>query len=248
MTTGDATRQPSANATFSVSMNGSAGLVKTRRPPGRYGAMGRLRTSMISILSSSHQPTTVTTRIATRLHRMRQRSSSRWSRNGISPRGVIVGGTARRLRSETLLILPREIGLGRARIARDHPRVEVPGCPLVSPLFGEDTLFVERRRSARRIGIGTHELIVHRCRGIGCRLLEALSDVVHGVRRALMCGEDAEELPEPQARGRDAAAPVLLQRQVVHLIGARTGGIAGWTDRSACRGIWISLLGPRLDP
>src|SRR5881628_306747 len=198
MTTGDATRQPSANATFSVSMNGSAGLVKTRRPPGRYGAMGRLRTSMISILSSSHQPTTVPTRIATRLHRMRQRSSSRWSRNGISPRGVIVGGTARRLRSETLLILPREIGLGRARIARDHPRVEVPGRRLVSPLFGEDTLFVERRRSARRIGIGAHELIVHRRRGIGCRLFEAFADVEERVGGPFVRGEHAQEFPEPQ--------------------------------------------------
>src|SRR6266446_5368112 len=247
MTTGDATRQPSANATFSVSMNGSAGLVKTRRPPGRYGAMGRLRSSMMSTLSSSHQPTIVPTRIATRLQRMRQRSSSRWSRNGISPRGVIVGGTARRLRSETLLILPREIGLGRARIARNHPRVEVPRRRLVSPLFGEDTLFVEGRRSARRIGIGTHELIVHRRRGIGCSLLEALSDVIHRIRRALMCGEDAEELPEPQARGRDAAAPVLLQRQVVHLIGARTGGVAGWTNGSSGRSIRVSLLRPRFD-
>src|SRR6267143_4807406 len=239
MTNGDARRQPSANATFSVSMNGSAGLVKIRRPPGRYGAMGRLRTSMRSILSRRNQPTIVPTTIATRLQRMRQRSSSRWSRNGISPRGVIVGGTARGLRPETLLILPREIGLGRARITRDHPRVEVPRRRLVSPLFGEQTELVKRRRGARRIGIGTHELIVHRRRGIGCRLFEALSDVIHRVRRALMCGEDAEELSEAQTRGRDAAAPVLLQRDVVHLIGARTGGVAGWTDRSSRRCIGI---------
>ena len=77
MTTGDATKQPSANDTFNVSMNGSAGLVKMSRPPGRYGAIGRLRTSMMSILSSRNQPTIVPTTIATRLQRMRQRSSSR---------------------------------------------------------------------------------------------------------------------------------------------------------------------------
>src|SRR5882762_10493835 len=123
MTNGDARRQPSANATFSVSMNGSAGLVKIRRPPGRYGAMGRLSTAM---MSRRNQPAIVQMTIATRLQRIRQRSSSRWSRNGISPRGVIVGGTARGLRPETLLILPREIGLGGGRIARDNARVEVP--------------------------------------------------------------------------------------------------------------------------
>src|SRR6266511_5053359 len=160
--------------------------------------MGRLSISMMSILSRRTQPTIVPTRIASRLQRMRQRSSSRWSRNGISPRGVIVGGTARKLRLETLLILPREIGLGRARIPRDHPRIEVPRRRLVSPLFGEQTLFVERRRSARRFGIGLHDLIVHRRRGIGCRLFEAFADVEQGIGRALMGGKDAQELPQPQ--------------------------------------------------
>src|SRR5207247_4143935 len=143
MTTGEPTTPPSANATFSVSMNGSAGLVKTRRPPGRYGAMGRFRMSMMSILSRRTQPRTVPTTIATRLQRMRQRSSSRWSRNGISPRGVIVGGTARRLRLETLLILPREIGLGRARIRRDHPGIEGPRRRLIASLLGKEALLVE---------------------------------------------------------------------------------------------------------
>src|SRR6267378_1950862 len=215
MMTGDATRQPRANATFRVSMKGSAGLVKMSLPPGRYGATGRLSTSMMSTLSSSHQPTIVPTRIARRLQRMRQRSSSRWSRNGISPRGVIVGGTARRLRPETLLILPREIGLGRARIARDHPRIEVPRRRLVSPLFGEQTLLVQGRRSARRIGIGTHELIVHRRGGIGCRLFEAFADIEEGVGRAFMRGKDAQELAEAQPGGRETATAILLQRDVV---------------------------------
>src|SRR6267378_3438379 len=215
MTNGDARRQPSANATFSVSMNGSAGLVKIRRPPGRYGAMGRLSTAMMSILSRRNQPAIVQTTIATRLQRIRQRSSSRWSRNGISPRGVIVGGTARRLRPETLLILPREIGLGRARITRDHPRVEVPRRRLVSPLFGEQTELVERRRGARRIGIGTHELIVHRRGGIGCRLFEAFADIEEGVGRAFMRGKDAQELAEAQPGGRETATAILLQRDVV---------------------------------
>src|SRR5438876_5114013 len=120
-------------------------------------------------------------------------------------------GTARRLRLETLLIWPREIGLGRARIRRDHPRVEGPRRRLVSPLFGEQTQLVQRRRSARRGRVGLHDLIVHRRRGIGCTLFEAFADIEEGVRRTLMRREDPQQLPEAQPGGRETATAVLLQ-------------------------------------
>src|SRR5262245_1151072 len=122
-------------------MNGSAGLVETGRPPGRYAAMGRLSSSMMSTRSSNSHPMIVPTRMAPRLQRMRQRSSSRWSRNGISPRAVILwelgAGGGARLRPEALLVLAREIGLGGPRISGDHTGVELPRRRSVAPLFGK---------------------------------------------------------------------------------------------------------------
>src|SRR6266566_5127933 len=151
------------------------------------------------------------------------------SRNGISPRFVIVGGTAKRtglLRPQTLLILAREIGLGRTRVARDQARIEGPRQCLIAALLGEQALLVQRGRSARRLRKRLHEMIVHRRRGIGCRLLEAFTDIEQRIRRALVGREDPQEFPKPQPGGRETAAPVLLQRDIVHLIGAGTGWIA----------------------
>src|SRR2546425_516497 len=68
--------------------NGSVGLVNTSRPPGRSGAMGRFSTAITSTDCTMNHPTRVATTITSRLFRMRQRSSSRWSRKGISPRGA----------------------------------------------------------------------------------------------------------------------------------------------------------------
>ena len=47
--------------------------------------------------------------------------------------------------------------------------------------------------------------------------------------------------------GRETAAAVLLQRDIVHLIGTWARGIARGADRRSCRGIRIRLLGSRLD-
>ena len=90
-------------------------------------------------------------------------------------------------------------------------------------------------------------MIVHRRRGIGCALFEAFADIEEGIGRAFMRGKDAQKLPEAQPRGRETAAAVLLQRDIVHLIGTWAGGIARGADRRSCRGIRIRLLGSRLD-
>ena len=45
---------------------------------------------------------------------------------------------------EALLILPREIGLGGARIPRDHARIEGPRQRLIPVLLSEDALLVQR--------------------------------------------------------------------------------------------------------
>src|SRR5204862_1379042 len=135
------------------------------------------------------------------------------------------------LRPKALLILSREIGLGRPRVARDHARVEGPRLRLIAALLREDALLVERRRSARRLGIGLHDVIVHRRRGIGCRLFEAFTDIEQRIGRVIVGGEHAEEFPESQPGGGETAAPVLLSREFVHLVGDRLSSIARGTDR-----------------
>src|SRR5213075_171056 len=103
------------------------------------------------------------------------RSSSRWSRNGISPRAVIFGNGSGgrggrggdRLRPEALLILAREIGLRRPRVGGNHPSVVVPRRGLVASLLGEAAQLVQRGCGARRIGVALHKLFVPRSGGIG---------------------------------------------------------------------------------
>src|SRR5260370_40901636 len=75
---------------------------------------------------------------------------------------------------------------------------------------------------------------------------------------ALVGGEEAEDLREPEPGGLQAAAPELLQREVEHLVRARSGGVPRRADRrlgrarsarpmgGVQRGDW--LAGPLLDP
>src|SRR6267142_704968 len=172
--------------------------------------MGRFRTSMMSMRSSNSHPRIVPARMATRHQMMRQRSSSRWSRNGISPRAVIFGEAVGRLLPEALLVLPREIGLRRPRVGRNHPTVVVPRRGLVAPLLGEAAQLVQRGCSARRMGIALHKLIVHRSGRIGSRLLEAFANIVQRISSPLVRRVDPQELAEAKARGGGAAATVLL--------------------------------------
>src|SRR2546425_13054491 len=92
---------------------------------------------------------------------MRQRSSSTWSRNGISARLSRVSDTpAPRLPDpgprlwsglppQALELVAREVGLWSARIVGDHPGVVRPRPRLVAALLGEEAQLVERRRCPR---------------------------------------------------------------------------------------------------
>jgi hypothetical protein len=68
-------------------MTGSVGLVTISFPPApvRYGAIGCLRRLTIWKCWTSQRPSAKPTTMAASERRMRQRSSSRWSRKGISP-------------------------------------------------------------------------------------------------------------------------------------------------------------------
>src|SRR5215213_11340161 len=68
---------------------GSVGLRYFSFDPCRNGLIGSIRIPSTSKCVTNKKPATVQTVIATRLQIRRQRSSSRWSRNGISPAGVL---------------------------------------------------------------------------------------------------------------------------------------------------------------
>src|SRR5919108_5089704 len=104
---------------------------------------------MTSTCSTITHPTSVPTTTASRLYRMRQRSSSRWSRNGISARLSGVSGTTHDrpagLTPQALQLVAREIGLVGAGIARDDPTEIRAGGRLVAALLGEQPQLVQRR-------------------------------------------------------------------------------------------------------
>src|SRR5881397_3875037 len=119
---------------------------------------------------------------------MRQRSSSRWSRNGISPRLFAVSGTttpttspppppappppppppppAEGLPSQALELVAREVGLVGAGIAGDDPRVIRARRRLVTPALREQAQLVERRRRPGRVRVVLHDLLIHRRRRV----------------------------------------------------------------------------------
>src|SRR5947208_2925929 len=63
---------------------------------------------------------------------------------------------------QALELVAREVGLWSARIVGDHTGVVCPRPRLVAALLGEEAQLVERRRCARRGGIGLHDLLIHR--------------------------------------------------------------------------------------
>src|SRR5438094_10112525 len=96
---------------------------------------------------------------------MRQRSSSTWSRNGISARLSRVSDTPAPPDAPTpapgpkprsglpppaLELVAREVGLWSARIVGDHTGVVWPPPRLVPALLGEEDQPGARRRGARR--------------------------------------------------------------------------------------------------
>src|SRR5438093_3054197 len=72
--------------------------------------------------------------------------------------------------------------------------------PTRTTLFPYTTLF-------RSVGIGLHDLLIHRGGRIGSFALEALAHVEQRVGGVLVTGEDPQELPETEPGGGDAPAP-----------------------------------------
>src|SRR5258708_27470011 len=88
-----------------------------------------------------------------------------------------------------------------------------------------------------------HDELVHRGGRIRVLGAERLAHVEQRVRGPLMGGEDAQELAKPEPGGGETAAAELLQREVVHLVRARTRRIARRPDRHA--GAGSAPTGPR---
>src|SRR5213078_1097129 len=200
--------------------NGSVGLVNLSLPSGSRGVMGRINMRITSTCSTTTQPTRLAKRTATRLLRMRQRSSSTWSRKGISPRFSRVSDTPappprprpqtrERLPPQALELVAREVGLWRAGVNGDHPGVVCPCGRLVAPLLGEETQLVERRRGPRRSWIGLHDLLIHRGGRIRVLPGERLTDEIERVGRPFIGGEESQEFPKGLSRRSVPARPVL---------------------------------------
>src|SRR5437763_13758600 len=121
---------------------------------------------MTSMCSTITQPTSVPTTTASRLYRMRQRSSSRWSRNGISARLSGVSGTTHDgpagLAPQALQLVAREIGLVGAGGARDDPTIIGTGGRPITPLLGQQPQLIQRRERPLRVRIRPHDTQIHR--------------------------------------------------------------------------------------
>src|SRR3954468_18013245 len=85
MTMGDASTSPTEMASFRVTKKGSVGLRYFSLLPCRNGLIGATRIPSTSSRVTRKNPATAQTMTASRLQISRQRSSSRWSRKGISP-------------------------------------------------------------------------------------------------------------------------------------------------------------------
>src|SRR5215207_5978996 len=95
---------------------------------------------------------------------MRQRSSSRWSRNGISALGVlpIRPVAAACPLAERAELLARELGLVGARVVL-HQRLErLPRLARPTRLAHRKRVLVERRRRAAGLRVGAHDQRVGR--------------------------------------------------------------------------------------
>src|SRR3989454_2979830 len=139
--------------------------------------------------------------------------------------------TRERLPPQALELVAREVGLWRAGVAGDDPGVVRPRRRLVAPLLGEEAQLVERRRCPRRSLIGLHDLLIHRGRRVRVLPGKRLTDEVEGVGRPLVARKHPEELSKGLARRSISARPVLLIREVVHLLRPRARRIPRRADR-----------------
>src|SRR5262245_10744912 len=183
---GEASTSPTRNPSLKTIITGSVGLVTTSLPPRRYGAMGRLSRLTSWNCCTSQSPMAKPTTTAPRDRRIRCRSSSRWSRNGISPGGPVMGG-GRRPGSAPERLQPVAgqggfVGLG---VLLHDPLVRLARLGGVLPPLRQEPEVVECRAGARRLGILVHDLAVV---GLGrVRVLRgvALPDEVERIGRPL---------------------------------------------------------------
>src|SRR5437879_11724941 len=199
--------------------NGSVGPVNLDWPSGSRGMMGGINRRITCTCSTTTQPTRLAKRTATRLLRMRQRSSSTWSRKGISPRFSRVSDTPppprprpqtrERLPPQALELVARAVGLWRAGVAGDDPGVVRPRRRLVAPLLGEEAPLVERRRCPRRRRIGLHGLLIHGGRPVHLLPGKRLTDAAERVGCPLVGRKHPQELSKGLARRSISARPVL---------------------------------------
>src|SRR5712691_10409555 len=104
---------------------------------------------------------------APRDRRMRQRSSSRWSRNGISPGEPVMGRWRSGLAPERLQSVTGERRFVGLRVLLYHPLVGVLRLGELFPPLGEETEVVERRGSPRGGRILVRHLAVVLGGGVG---------------------------------------------------------------------------------
>src|SRR3989442_1023919 len=126
--------------------------------------------------------------------------------------------TRERLPPQALELVAREVGLWRAGVAGDDLGVVRARRRLVAPLLGEKAQLVERRGRPRRSRIGLHDLLVHRGGRVRVLPRKRLRDEVERVGRPLVGWEHPQELSKGLARRSVSARPVLLIREVVHLL------------------------------
>src|SRR5688572_10185709 len=171
------------------------------------GAIGCWRWWSRLSLMTTKKPRPTPTASAASDHTMRQRSSSRWSRNGVSP--VAFLAIVSRLRaklSDLAESIPRQLGFGTRRELPHHAlqrRTGSGGLPLTQL---RESVLVQRRRSVLGARILRHHESVRRIRLGGPALFRVrLRDVQLRGRRFLEVGIAAQQLLEPPARRSVAA-------------------------------------------
>src|SRR4029079_15360283 len=179
---GEASTSTTRNPSLKTIITGSVGLVTTSLTPGRHGAMGRLSRLTSWNCCTTQSPMAKPTTTAPSDRRIRCRSSSRWSRNGISPGGPVMG-RGRRPGSVPERLQPGAgqggfVGLG---ILLHDPLVRLARLGVVLPPLRQEPEVVECRAGPRRLGILLHHLAVIGLGRIGVLRGIALPDEIQRV-------------------------------------------------------------------
>src|ERR1043166_708761 len=163
--TGEASTSPTMKPSLRTIISGSVGESTTSFPAGMYGAIGRFRMSRSRNRSVSQSPSAKHPMTARRLRRMRTRSSSRCSRNGISPAARAMADLCPASGAEVSEVGAGEVGFGGGGVLLEEPFVVRLGGRGVLPVFLQATHLVQRRGGLRRLGEATDDLdVVGECR------------------------------------------------------------------------------------